>query len=150
MILREPTPSELPALTSLCQRSKAHWGYPGDMLKAFVDELTVTPQNLAEDAIMLAEDKRGLAGVVQVSKQGDDAVLEKLFVEPERLGEGTGKILYVWACRVARENGAKHLVIDSDPDAATFYQHMGAVQDGTVESGSIPGRQLPHLVHPLG
>ncbi len=150
MILREPTPSELPALTSLCQRSKAHWGYPADMLKAFADELTVTPQDLAEDAIMLAEDKRGLAGVVQVSKQGDDAVLEKLFVEPERLGEGTGKILYVWACRVARENGAKHLVIDSDPDAATFYQHMGAVQDGTVESGSIPGRQLPHLVHPLG
>jgi GNAT superfamily N-acetyltransferase len=150
MILREPKPSELPALTSLCQRSKAHWGYPSDMLKAFADELTVTPQDLAEDAIMLAEDKRGLAGVVQVSKQGDDAVLEKLFVEPERLGEGTGKILYVWACRVARENGAKHLVIDSDPDAATFYQHMGAVQDGTVESGSIPGRQLPHLVHALG
>jgi GNAT superfamily N-acetyltransferase len=150
MILREPKLSELPALTSLCQRSKAHWGYPRDMLKAFADELTVTPENLAEDAIMLAEDKRGLAGVVQVSKQGDDAVLEKLFVEPERLGEGTGKILYVWACRVARENGAKHLVIDSDPDAATFYQHMGAVQDGTVESGSISGRQLPHLVHPLG
>lgn len=150
MILREPKPSELPALTSLCRRSKAHWGYPRDMLKAFAAELTVTPENLAEDAIMLAEDKRGLAGVVQVSKQGDDAVLEKLFVEPDRLGEGTGKILYVWACRVARENGAKHLVIDADPDAATFYQHMGAVQDGTVESASVPDRQLPHLVHALG
>ena len=61
MILREPKPSELPALTSLCQRSKAHWGYPRDMLKAFADELTVTPENLAEDAIMLAEDKRGQA-----------------------------------------------------------------------------------------
>jgi len=150
MILREPTPAELPALTSLCQRSKAHWGYSGDMLKAFAAELTVTPENLAKDAIMLAEDKRGIAGVVQVSKQGDDAVLEKLFVEPERLGEGTGKILYVWACRVARENGAKHLFIEADPDAASFYQHLGAVQVGTVESGSIPGRTLPHLVHALG
>jgi GNAT superfamily N-acetyltransferase len=150
MILREPNSGELPMLSGLCQRSKAHWGYSRDMMEAFAAELTVTSDDLARDAIMLAEDKRGVAGVVQVSKQGDDAVLEKLFVEPERLGEGTGKILYVWACRVARDNGAKHLVIDADPDAAGFYQHMGAVQAGTVESGSIPGRQLPHLVHPLG
>jgi len=150
MILREPVPAELPALTGLCERSKAHWGYPAEMMEAFRAELAVTPADLAEDAIMLAEDKRGLAGMVQVSKQGEDAVLEKLFVDPERLGEGTGKILYVWACRVARENGAKNLVIDADPDAAAFYEHMGAVRQGTAASGSIPGRELPHLVHPLG
>ncbi len=150
MILREPKPDELAALSGLCLRSKAHWGYPEDMLKAFEKELTVTPQDLAEDAIMLAEDKRGIAGVVQLSKQGEDAVLEKLFVEPDRLGEGTGKLLYVWACRVARDNGAKNLLIDADPDAAGFYEGLGAVRSGTAASGSVPGRQLPHLVHPLG
>lgn len=150
MILREPKPDELAALSGLCLRSKAHWGYSGDMLKAFEAELTVTPEDLAEDAIMLAEDKRGIAGLVQLSKQGEDAVLEKLFVEPARLGEGTGKLLYVWACRVARDNGAKNLLIDSDPDAAAFYEGLGAVRSGTAESGSIPGRTLPHLVHPLG
>lgn len=150
MILREPKSGELAALSGLCLRSKAHWGYSEDMLKAFEGELTVTPEDLAEDAIMLAEDKRGIAGVVQLSKQGDDAVLEKLFVEPDRLGEGTGKLLYVWACRVARDNGAKNLLIDSDPDAAAFYEGLGAVRSGTAKSGSIPGRTLPHLVHPLG
>ncbi|HAE28282.1 MULTISPECIES: GNAT family N-acetyltransferase [Hyphomonas] len=150
MILREPKSDELAALSGLCLRSKAHWGYSGDMLKAFEGELTVTPQDLADDAIMLAEDKRGVAGVVQLSKQGEDAVLEKLFVEPARLGEGTGKLLYVWACRVARENGARNLLIDSDPDAAGFYEGLGAVRSGTAKSGSIPGRTLPHLVHPLG
>ena len=150
MILREPKSDELAALSGLCLRSKAHWGYSGDMLKAFEGELTVTPQDLADDAIMLAEDKRGIAGVVQLSKQGEDAVLEKLFVEPDRLGEGTGKLLYVWACRVARDNGAKNLLIDSDPDAAAFYEGLGAVRRGTAQSGSIPGRTLPHLVHPLG
>ena len=150
MILREPKSGELAALSGLCLRSKAHWGYSEDMLKAFEGELTVTPQDLADDAIMLAEDKRGVAGVVQLSKQGEDAVLEKLFVEPARLGEGTGKLLYVWACRVARENGARNLLIDSDPDAAGFYEGLGAVRSGTAKSGSIPGRTLPHLVHPLG
>lgn len=150
MILREPKPDELAALSALCLRSKAHWGYPADMLEAFAAELTVTPRDLAEDAIMLAEDKRGVAGLVQLSKQGEDAVLEKLFVEPDRLGEGTGKLLYVWACRVARENGARNLRIDSDPDAAAFYEHLGAMRSGTAESTSIPGRKLPRLLHPLG
>ena len=150
MILREPAPSELRKLSGLCQRSKAHWGYPADMMKAFRGELTIRKADLTEDAVMLAEDKRGIAGVVQVSKQGDDAVLEKLFVDPDRMGEGTGKILYVWACRVARDNGAKNLLIDSDPESAAFYEGLGAVRSGTAESASIPGRQLPHLVHPLG
>ena len=150
MILREPKPSELRKLSGLCQRSKAHWGYPADMRKAFRRELTLRKADLEQDAIMLAEDKRGIAGVVQLSKRGDHAILDKLFIEPARMGEGTGKLLYVWACRVARENGAKDLLIDADPDAAAFYERMGAVRQGTAPSGSIPGRQLPHLVHPLG
>ncbi|MEZ5997191.1 MAG: GNAT family N-acetyltransferase [Hyphomonas sp.] len=150
MILREPKPSELRKLSGLCYRSKGHWGYSYDMMKAFRRELTIRKQDLAEDAIMLSEDKRGITGVVQVSKEGDDAVLEKLFVDPDRLGEGTGFNLYVWACRVARENGAKRLVIDSDPNAVPFYTEMGAVPAGESESQSIPGRMLPRLVHPLG
>ena len=150
MILREPDPSELRKLSGLCQRSKAHWGYSEDMLKAFRPELTIRKKDLETDAVMLAEDKRGIAGVVQVSKADGDFALEKLFVDPDRLGEGTGRILYVWACRVARENGAKALHIDADPEAAAFYEHLGAIRQGTAESGSTPGRQLPHLVHPLG
>lgn len=150
MILREPAPSELCKLSGLCQRSKAHWGYPADMMKAFRSELTIRKADLETDAVMLAEDKRGVAGVVQLSKADGDFVLEKLFVDPKRMGEGTGKLLYVWACRVARDNGAKNLVIDSDPDAAAFYEHMGAVRRGAAKSGFIPGRQLPRLVHPLG
>ena len=150
MILREPKLSELPALSALCQRSKAHWGYSADMQDAFRDELTLDAADLEEDALMLAEDKRGIAGLVQLSKKGEDAVLEKLFVDPARMGEGTGKLLYVWACRIARDNGAKTLLIDSDPEAAAFYERMGAVRHGTAPSASVPGRQLPHLIHPLG
>ncbi|MEZ5946622.1 MAG: GNAT family N-acetyltransferase [Hyphomonas sp.] len=149
MILREPKPSELRKLSGLCFRSKGHWGYSDAMMDAFRSELTIRKKDLETDAVMLSEDKRGVTGVVQVSKQGDDAVLEKLFVDPERLGEGTGFNLYVWACRVARNNGAKRLVIESDPNAVPFYTGMGAVPDGEVESRSIPGRKLPRLVHPL-
>lgn len=149
MRLRKPRPDELAALSDLCLRSKAVWGYEAGMIEAFRKELTLSQGDLDTDYLVLAEDLRGLAGLVQVSVEGRAATLEKLFVEPERLGEGTGKMLYVWACRTAQGLGAAELLIDADPDAEAFYLHQGAVRIGTGKSLSIPGRLLPRLVHSL-
>jgi GNAT superfamily N-acetyltransferase len=150
MILRPPNPDELAALSDMCLRSKAVWNYDEAMLEAFRDELTLTEDDLDFDAVVVAEDKRGVAGLAEVSLEEDGTShLEKLFVEPARLGEGTGKMLYVWACRFAQGLGARELVIEADPDAAPFYRHMGAEPAGEAESGSIPGRFLPRLVHRL-
>lgn len=150
MILRPPRLDELPYLSDLCLRSKAVWDYDEAMLDAFKDELTLTEDDLESDVIIVAEDLRGVAGVAQLSfDESGSSYLDKLFVEPVRLGEGTGKMLYVWACRYAQGSGAKEMVIEADPDAAPFYVHMGAEPAGEAESGSIPGRLLPRLVHKL-
>jgi GNAT superfamily N-acetyltransferase len=141
---------ELPYLSDLCLRSKAVWDYDEAMLDAFKDELTLTEDDLESDVIIVAEDLRGVAGVAQLSfDETGSSYLDKLFVEPVRLGEGTGKMLYVWACRYAQGSGAKEMVIEADPDAAPFYVHMGAEPAGEAESGSIPERSLPRLVHKL-
>lgn len=149
MRLRAPRPDELQALSDLCLRSKAVWGYEPAMLERFRRELTLSEQDLRQDAIVVADDLRGIAGVVEVSFGGDVAVLEKLFVEPARFGEGTGNLMYVWACRIAQGRGAHQLVVDADPGAAAFYLRMGAEPAGEAESGSVPGRMLPRLVHRL-
>ncbi len=150
MILRPPRLDELPYLSDLCLRSKAVWDYDEAMLDAFKDELTLTEDDLESDVIIVAEDLRGVAGVAQLSfDETGSSYLDKLFVEPVRLGEGTGKMLYVWACRYAQGPGAKEMVIEADPDAAPFYVDMGAEPAGEAESGSIPGRLLPRLVHKL-
>ena len=150
MILRPPRLDELPYLSDLCLRSKAVWDYDEAMLDAFKDELTLTEDDLESDVIIVAEDLRGVAGVAQLSfDETGSSYRDNLFVEPVRLGEGTGKMLYVWACRYAQGSGAKEMVIEADPDAAPFYVHMGAEPAGEAESGSIPGRLLPRLVHKL-
>ena len=149
MRLRSPSQYEFAILTDLCMRSKAVWGYTPEMLEDFRAELTVSEEDAANDVIVVADDILGIAGVVQVAIDGDTAWLEKLFVEPTRLGEGTGQMMYVWACRVAQDAGAKDLVIDCDPDAKDFYLRMGAERDGEAESPSISGRMLPRLVHRL-
>jgi len=108
-------------------------------------ELEITPQTLTKDEVIVAEDASGLSGVAQVSGASTESHLEKLFVDPDRFGEGIGSRLFSWAADTARQQGAIELVIDSDPDAVTFYQAMGARRTGYAPSGSIPRRKLPQL-----
>ncbi|MFN7164646.1 MAG: GNAT family N-acetyltransferase [Hyphomonas sp.] len=149
MRLRAPRIDELSMLSDFCLRSKAVWGYDPGMLARFRTELTLSEADVRENPIVVADDLRGVAGMVEVSFDEDIAVLEKLFVEPGRLGEGTGNLMYVWACRMAQGRGARELIIDADPGAAAFYERMGAEPAGESESGSLPGRFLPRLVHQL-
>lgn len=145
LILRSARADELDALTDLCLRSKAVWGYDRAFMEACRDELTLTQEDLRETKLQVAERDGAIVGVAQVSADGATAYLEKLFVDPGQLRGGAGRTLFAWAKTAATECGATHLVIEADPDAAPFYRRMGARDDGVAPSGSIPGRFLPRL-----
>jgi GNAT superfamily N-acetyltransferase len=143
--LRTPRYDEAAMMTELCLRSKAVWGYDEDFMRACRRELTLTASIMQSSYLRVAEIDGHLIGVVQVTVKGELAELDKLFVEPTRLRSGAGKALFEWATSVARDAGAATMVVAADPNAAGFYRRMGAVDDGTVPSGSIPGRLLPRL-----
>ena len=149
LALRPARPEEGAALTELCLRSKAVWGYDDAFMAACRKELTLTPAGIRASRVQVAELDGRLAGLAEVKSSGRTAQLEKLFVEPAMLRTGTGRKLLDWAKATARAAGATALVIEADPDAAEFYRRMGAVDDGVVPSGSIPGRLIPRLNLPL-
>jgi GNAT superfamily N-acetyltransferase len=145
LTIRAPTLNELPGLSDLCFRSKGVWGYDKEFLEACRGELSFEPRDLALTPIAVAEVNGKPIGVAQIKIVDDEADLLKLFVEPNALGNGTGKVLFVWATDVAKKLGATRLTIDADPDAAPFYRRMGAYDVGEAPSGSVPGRMLPKL-----
>lgn len=145
LILRAARIDELEALTALCLRSKAVWGYGQAFMDACRSKLTLTALDLNETDVQVAERDGVLTGVAQISVDGAQADLEKLFVEPAVLRSGVGRALFEWAAAAARARGATSLIIDADPDAAPFYRRMGARDAGVAPSGSIPGRMLPRL-----
>ena len=149
LALRPARPDEAQALTELCLRSKAVWGYDAAFMQACRTELAVTPAAITSSRVQVAEIDGRLAGVAEIKSEGQIAQLEKLFVEPAMLRSGTGRKLLDWAMATARAAGAMSLLIEADPDAAPFYRRMGAVDDGVVPSGSIPGRLIPRLNLPL-
>jgi GNAT superfamily N-acetyltransferase len=143
--IRPPKEDELELLSALCLRSKAVWGYDDAFMEACRDELTVTLDDLRSSHMKVAEDAEGILGLAQVTVDGDEADLSKLFVDPARLRTGVGRVLFDWAVETAKSLGARRMIIEADPDAAAFYRGMGAREVGSAPSGSIPGRVLPRL-----
>ena len=145
ILLRDVRQDELSILTELCLRSKAVWGYDEAFMRACRDELTLRPDALQTSYLQVAEREEIAVGVAQIKIVGRDADLMRLFVEPDLLGAGVGRLLFEWAAARARDLGADSMTIEADPGAAPFYERMGARQIGFVPSQSIPGRALPLL-----
>ena len=145
LTLRTPRPDEAIALTELCVRSKAVWGYDEHFMEACREELTITQEKINSSYFQVAESDGRVVGVAQITLKEGIAELSSLFVEPAQLRCGAGRQLFDWAKRTARGAGAAYLIFEADPYAAGFYRRMGAIDAGTVPSGSIPGRMLPLL-----
>jgi len=149
MRIRPAREEELPALSELCLRSKALWGYDAAFMEGCREVLTLHPVELESSKVMVAERQGRFLGLVQLSVQDDKAELLKLFVEPEANGQGIGTALYDWAAKTARAEGAGSLMIEADPDAVPFYRSRGAREEGSAPSEVLPGRRLPLLRHRL-
>lgn len=147
LVFRRAVAGDLPALSALCLRSKAVWGYDAAFLEACRDELTLRPGDLKASAVGLAVLAGVPLAVAQVGPADEEGAAElwKLFIAPEAIGQGLGRAMMVWARAAARACGARHLYIVSDPGAEGFYLRQGAVRSGETPSSSIPGRKLPRL-----
>ncbi|WP_295134589.1 GNAT family N-acetyltransferase [uncultured Reyranella sp.] len=147
---RPARPGEAAGLTALCLRSKAHWGYDAEFMQLCVPSLTVEEQSIAEGRVLVAIDGTGrTAGTVSVGRDGDDAELALMFVEPAAMGGGTGRQLFEAAVALARELGYRRMTILADVNAAPFYERMGARFLRNEPSDAIPGRVLPFYEYDL-
>ncbi|MGJ8531358.1 MAG: GNAT family N-acetyltransferase [Alphaproteobacteria bacterium] len=145
MILRPPNSTECELLSDLCLRSKAYWGYDSAFMEACREELTLTNEIFQDSIIVVVEDDGVIFGLAQLDPMVPDGILEKLFVAPEAIGQGVGRLLFEWTVEMARSLGISNFTIDGDPNAVPFYLKMGAIQIGSSPSGSIPGRMLPQF-----
>ena len=142
--IRNAKPGEGAGLTALCMRSKAHWGYDAEFMRKCAAALLVSEAEIAAGRILVACDAAGgTIGVAGVTPEGETADLDVLFIDPPAIGSGAGRVLFDAAATLARRFGARRLTILADPNAAAFYQRMGARFVRNAPSDAIPGRTLP-------
>ena len=149
--LRLARAGEAPGLTALCLRSKAYWGYDAAFMRLCASALTVSEQSIAERRVLVATDRRDrIVGTASVMRDGNDAELGLMFVEPTAIGGGVGRMLFGEAVRLARRLGYQRMTILADVNAAPFYERMGARFLRQAPSDAIPGRSLPCYEYDLG
>jgi GNAT superfamily N-acetyltransferase len=93
--------------------------------------LTVTPAFIAAHETYAARDTGRIVGFSALRQDGGILHLEDLFVLPSEMGRGVGRALFRHAQRRAWELGFAFLEVQSDPNAAGFYERMGAEQIAT-------------------
>ena len=124
--IRPAEAHEASMLADLPNRSSTHWGYPPDFFD-WAPEAHVIPEEYVWDNVVYVLEEEGrVIGFYGFTHEGGELLLDKLFVDIDRIGTGCGKALWLHAVETARDLGHDDFIIGSDPNAAPFYQAMGA------------------------
>jgi GNAT superfamily N-acetyltransferase len=142
LTFRPATQSDAVALTRLAIASKRHWGYADELIELWTNELTFTPENIDARIVTVGECGGGIAGVSTLDTTQPMAEIDAFWICPSFMGIGIGRRLFEYTLAIAAREGLDSVKIVSDPNAAGFYQHMGASFVGWQNS-TPAGRRLP-------
>jgi len=144
--IRRARPDEAAALTEIAHAAKRYWGYPENWIEHWRDELTITPDFIANNETYVAVAGGEIAGCCALVLRDSQAELEHMWIRPEQMGTGIGRALFHQIVERATQLKAAGLEISSDPNAEGFYKRMGAKRIGEVQS-EIEGqpRVLPRM-----
>ena len=141
MKFRKAVKQDLPVLNHISVTSKRHWGYPEEWIQAWIKELTLTPSDLNSMGTLLMEFEQKTIGFCAIKDQGKQYEVMHLWILPEFIGKGYGKILLkeTFSAFILEQ---KPIWVLSDPNAESFYKKRGFITFKKVES--FPkGRYLP-------
>ncbi|HVS83564.1 MAG TPA: GNAT family N-acetyltransferase [Pyrinomonadaceae bacterium] len=149
--IRRAKPNEADVLTEIAHAAKRYWGYPENWIEHWKDELTITPDFIANNEMYVAIAGEEIAGCCALVLSDSRAELEHMWIRPEHMGTGVGRALFQQIVERAAHLKATGLEISSDPNAEGFYKRMGATRVGDLRS-EIEGqpRVLPRMRFALG
>ncbi|HKR21345.1 MAG TPA: GNAT family N-acetyltransferase [Pyrinomonadaceae bacterium] len=144
--IRSASPDDANTLTQIALDAKRHWGNPEHWIQHWAADLTVTPEFIRDNHVYVFEREGEIRGFYALSVNADKAELEHLWVTPALIGSGIGKELFLDAMERAAALDVRDVEIIADPNAAGFYERMGAKQIGETDSpvDGLP-RKLPKL-----
>jgi len=140
-------PDDAATLTRIAVSSKRYWGYPERWIENWRTLLTISPEFILTHETYKAVAHNDPVGFYALSSQDGRLRLEHLWVLPDAMRQGIGRSLFAHALERAKALEFRSLDIESDPNAAGFYERMGATRVGTkITEIEGQSRELPVLV----
>lgn len=130
-------------LTTITKKSKAYWGYSENILKEWEHLLTVTKDYIEKNVVFKLVKNDQIIGYYSYFSIDENTVkLDNIFVLPEFIGKGFGKILMNDFLDKISQLDINKITLDAEPNAENFYKTFGFETIGQFES-SIKDRYLP-------
>jgi GNAT superfamily N-acetyltransferase len=124
---RAAEPHEAKELEAIQDRSASHWDYPDGYFDWAGDARRITESYVRDNPVLVLLDSDGRKlGFYSFTEDGDDLLLDRMFLDVDQIGTGLGRVLWRHAVHTARELDAPEFIIGADPNAASFYEAMGA------------------------
>ncbi|MEC4050528.1 GNAT family N-acetyltransferase [Flavobacterium sp. SUN046] len=129
-------------LTEITKKSKAYWGYSEEQLVLWNENLTLSKNYIQNNPTYKLLKNNNIIAYYSYLLQDENVKLDNLFVLPEHIGKGYGKLLINdFLHRMKVENHNK-IILDADPNSEKFYLKMGFKKIGQFES-DIKNRFMP-------
>lgn len=130
-------------LTTITKKSKAYWGFSEDVLKEWEHLLTITKYYIEKSNIFKLMENDQIIGYYSYFPIDENTIkLDNIFILPEFIGKGFGKILINDFLEKIRLLGINKITLDAEPNAEKFYKNFGFETIEQLES-TIKGRFLP-------
>jgi len=136
-------------LTDITKKSKAYWGYSNEQMENWSELLTITKSYIESNIVYKLLIDNAIVGYYSYINLEDDVIkLDNLFVLPEYIGSGLGKLLMNDFMDRLKMTKTKKVVLDSEPNAEKFYEKFGFIKVGQIET-AIKDRYLPIMAYKL-
>lgn len=144
--IRDARPEEAPALAALQRRSADVWDEYRAQLAANPDAIEPPHRAIADGRVRVAADASGrlLGFSVVLPIRDGRCELDDLFVEPEWMRRGVGRLLVADLTARAATLGASHVDVIANPNALAFYERLGFETTGQASTrfGEAPRMSL--------
>ena len=139
---RPAASDEVGDLQELYRRSSLHHETFRQALLAHPEWREPTDEQVADGQVRVLEADGRPLGFTTVVPDGEVAELEALFVEPDAMGAGAGRLLVEDAVEQALGAGLSRMEVTANPDAVDFYAHLGFVAVGEAQTELGPALRM--------
>lgn len=141
IIKAEPNDNEL--LTTITKMSKAYWGFSDEILQEWEHLLTIAKDYIEKNKVYKLIQNDQIIGYYSYFSTDENTIkLDNIFILPEFIGKGFGKILMNDFLKNIKQLDINKVTLDAEPNAEKFYKTFGFETIGQLES-SIKDRYLP-------
>jgi len=139
--IRFAEPEERLALEGLQRRSSLVWEEYREALLAHPDAIEI-PEELVQRVRVVSIAGKVVGFHLVLTPHDGACEVDGLFVEPDQMRTGVGRLLVRDASERALEEGATALEVTANPRALAFYEKVGFVAVGQVETRFGPGIRM--------